>query len=89
MGGGGGSTRVFLKTAFPELQQRHETSPHPAVLVLVEELGGHSCGVSRFASHFISQLPPHRDVDELVPDALTVQDSDHLSLLGLHLQNRS
>lgn len=63
--------------------------PHPTVLVLVEELRRHRRGVPRLASHFITKLAAHRDVDELVLDAFTVQDPHHFGLLGLHLENNN
>ena len=62
--------------------------PHPAVLVIVEELGRDRGGVSRLVPHFIPHLPTHRDVDQLKFDAFALKDSHHLCLLGLDLEKQ-
>lgn len=61
--------------------------PHPTVLVFIEKLGRDCRGIPRFASHFITNLPTHRDVNQLVLDAFTVKDSYHFCLLRLYLEN--
>lgn len=59
--------------------------PYPTVLVFVEKLGRDCRRVPHFAPHFITELPAHRDVDELVLDAFAFKDSYHFCLLRLHL----
>lgn len=61
--------------------EKRSVSSHPTVLVFVEKLGRDRCRVSCFGSHFIPKLSTQRDIDELVLDAFTVQDSDDVGLL--------
>ena len=59
---------------------------HPTVLVFIEQLGRDCCRISHFALHFISNLAAHRNVHQLVLNALTVEDTYYLCLLRFHLQ---
>lgn len=75
--------RVHTGTALCHLV--HVCFPHPAVLVFIEQLGGDCCGIPSFAPHFISDLAAHRDVHQLVLDALTLEDTYHFCLSRFHL----
>lgn len=61
----------------------------PTVLIFIEYLRWDCCRVSWFTPHLIPDRTAHRDVNQLISDALTLQNTHHFCLLRLDLSRCS